>query len=333
MPINIKRLFVIFLLFIIPAAARAQAISELFSGNKVSLRGLSVVDNSTVWVSGNKGTVGKSIDGGKTWNWIKVKGYDSTDFRDIEAFDANTAVIMGVASPAYILKTTDGGGTWKTVYENKQKDMFLDAMDFFDDRNGVVVGDPVNGKLFIARTTDGGNSWKEIPEKDRPEAIKDEAFFASSGTNVRMTGKNEFIFLTGGKQSRLFIHGKPAAVPFIQGKETAGGNSVSKYKDVIIAVGGDFNDKNSDDKVSFTSTDAGKTWTETKDDVSGYLSCVEHLQGTEWIACGLNGVEYSTDNGMQWKHLADTDYYVCRKAKKGEAVYLAGGNGRIGKMN
>ena len=57
---------------------------------------------------------------------------------------------MAIAEPAYILKTTDGGETWKVVYENKTKGMFLDAMEFRDPMNGFVVGDPVDGRFFFA---------------------------------------------------------------------------------------------------------------------------------------------------------------------------------------
>ena len=106
------------------------------TGVKTSLRGLSVVNNNVVWVSGSNGMVGKSSNAGKNWKWMTVKGFEKNDFRDIEAFDANTAIIMSIADPAYILKTTDGGDTWKVVYENKTKGMFLDAMEFRDPLNG-----------------------------------------------------------------------------------------------------------------------------------------------------------------------------------------------------
>ncbi len=39
---------------------------------------------------------------------MQVKSFEKTDFRDIEAFDATTAIIMAIAEPAYILKTVDG---------------------------------------------------------------------------------------------------------------------------------------------------------------------------------------------------------------------------------
>ena len=95
---------------------QSQTVKLLPAGTKASFRGLSVVDDKTVWVSGSAGTVGKSTDGGDTWKWMTVKGFEKTDFRDIEAFDNMTAIIMGIDVPAYILKTVDGGETWKVVF-------------------------------------------------------------------------------------------------------------------------------------------------------------------------------------------------------------------------
>ncbi|MEO5649770.1 MAG: oxidoreductase, partial [Ginsengibacter sp.] len=77
----------------------AQKIKILNSQIESSFRGLSVVDNNIVWVSGNNGMAGKSLDGGNTWKWIKIKGFEHTDFRDIEAFSATTAIIMGIGEP------------------------------------------------------------------------------------------------------------------------------------------------------------------------------------------------------------------------------------------
>src|SRR6476619_3421141 len=117
--------YLFFLLICIPARFMAQSpyVEVLTAGTKVSLRGLSVPNDNVVWVSGSKGTVGRSTNGGRTWKWWTVKGFEKADFRDIEAFDASTAIIMAVGAddPAYLLKTVDGGETWKVVYENRTK--------------------------------------------------------------------------------------------------------------------------------------------------------------------------------------------------------------------
>jgi hypothetical protein len=67
--------------------AQTPSIQLKQSGNRISLRGLSVVDAQTIWASGNNGMVAKSIDGGSHFEWIKVTGYEKRDFRDIEGFD------------------------------------------------------------------------------------------------------------------------------------------------------------------------------------------------------------------------------------------------------
>src|SRR5438874_4176967 len=125
MSIQKNILFASIVIISIHASAQKPMINILDSGRKTSLRGLSVVDDNIVWASGSNGTVARSIDGGKTFEWLTVQGYEQRDFRDVEAFDVNTALIMAVAEPAIILKTKDGGKTWKKVFEDTTRGMFL----------------------------------------------------------------------------------------------------------------------------------------------------------------------------------------------------------------
>ena len=216
---TIIKISALFLFFITANnSSTAQSIKLLAENKNTSLRGLSAVNEKTIWVSGSNGTVGKSLDSGNTWKWMTVKGFEKNDFRDIEAFDETSAVIMAIGEPAYILRTADGGSTWKVVYENKTKGMFLDAMEFWNLMSGIVVGDPVDGKIFIARSFDGGMHWRTLPADNYPKADSGEAMFASSGTNVRKLNKAEAVFVTGGTKSRLFIRDKKIDLPIIQGK-------------------------------------------------------------------------------------------------------------------
>ena len=298
-----------------------------------SLRGLSVVNDKVIWVSGNNGTVGKSVDGGQTWDWMKVSNYEKTDFRDIEAFDENTAVIMGVSDPAYILRTTDGGESWKVVYENTTKGIFLDAMDFCNWTNGIVIGDPMNGRFYIARTFDGGKSWQNIPDQQKPLADSGEACFASSGTNIRQLNKSKSVFVSGGLKSHFFDRNKTVLLPIMSGQGSTGANSIAVKNDkVMIAVGGDFLQKNVSDSNCVITKDGGKTWFLPKSNPIGYRSCVEYLNKDNWITCGLNGVDITNNDGITWKNISTQSFNVCRKAKKGNAVFLAG-NGTIAKLN
>src|SRR5947208_14425646 len=98
-----KNLFYLLAVLIaFPSFAQIKTIPKvriLTSGTNTSLRGLSVVNNKVVWVSGSHGTIGKTTDGGKNWKWTEVKGFEKREFRDIEAFDATNAIIWASDEP------------------------------------------------------------------------------------------------------------------------------------------------------------------------------------------------------------------------------------------
>jgi hypothetical protein len=312
---------------------KAQTIKVLTTDNGTSIRGLSVVNDKVAWVSGSNGKIGKSLDGGATWKWLTVKNFEKTDFRDIEAFSSTSAIIMGIDSPAYILKTSDGGDTWKLVYTNHTKGIFLDAMEFWNEQSGIIIGDPIDNKMYILRTFDGGNNWQEIPPAYRPSADSGEACFASSGTNVRKLTKSIACFITGGLRSRLFYKEQKIDLPIIQGKQSTGANSFAvKNKNTMIIVGGNFNTPDSTEGNCAITKDGAKTFIAPTARPHGYRSCVEYLNKTNWISSGINGVDYSTDDGNTWIKISSEGFHVCRKAKKGKAVFLAGSEGKIGKL-
>jgi hypothetical protein len=317
----------------------AQQIHLLSDSNHAALRGLSVVDDHVIWVSGSRGTVGKSLDDGITWQWITVKGFEKRDFRDVEAFDSKNAIIMAISEPAQILKTSDGGKTWQTVYMDSSKGMFLDAMEFWNRESGIVLGDPVNGRFFIARTFDGGTSWHQIPFKEMPLADSGEACFAASGTNLKKLDRESACFVSGGSVSRLFLRNKIIALPIVQGRETTGANSVAVEDNQklqggthLIVVGGDFARDSSRERNCFLTEDGGLTWITPSTPPHGYRSCVAYIKKLVLICCGTNGVDVSEDGGRNWRLISNQGFHVCQKAKKGNAVFLAGGNGRIAKL-
>jgi len=312
----------------------AQTIQPLSGGTTTSLRGLSVVDDKTIWVSGSNGTIGRSIDSGHTWKWMVVHGFEHAEFRDIEAFDETAAVIMGVGSPAYILRTDDGGNTWKVTFEEKDSAMYLDAMYFWNEQSGIVVGDPINNRFYIARTFDGGLHWRGIPEGNYPGADSGEVCFAASGTNICKVNNAEACFVSGGLKSRLFIQNKKIDIPFAKGSATIGANSIATKNDkIFIVVGGDYKQVDSTQGNCFITKDAGKTWLTPATPPNGYRSCVEYINKTKWICCGINGVDYTNNDGNTWSAISTKSFNVCRKAKNnGKSVFLAGNNGIIARL-
>ncbi|MEO5990787.1 MAG: oxidoreductase, partial [Ferruginibacter sp.] len=235
-----KFLFTTILMLFSFTIVKSQQIKIVSEPVNISIRGLSVVNDAIIFASGSNGMVGRSIDSGNTWKWIQVKGFEKNDFRAIEAFDANNALIMSIGSPAYILKTSDGGFNWQIVFKDTAKEMFLDAMKFWNLNSGIVIGDPINGKFFIARTFNGGKTWQGIPEHLKPSADSGEALFAASNSNIGILNKSEVVFVSGGKVSNIFIRDKKIELPFVKFKESSGPNSIGiKNKKTMIVVGGD----------------------------------------------------------------------------------------------
>ena len=325
---------ILILLLIMYAGVQAQRIEQLASGTKSSFRGLSVVNDEVIWVSGSNGTIGKSINGGATWEWMIVKGFETRDFRDIEAFDKDCAIILAISEPAHILKTIDGGRNWKVVFSDSTKGMFLDAMDFYNTRNGLVVGDPVDGKVFLAYTKNKGESWTKFngDKKQRRWVTNEgEAFFASSGTNISYFKKGKYKLVSGGKSARLFDETGDHALPIIQGKESTGANSIATYKNQYAIVGGDFNNDKDTTSNCIITNDAGRNWIVPTTTPHGYRSCVIYLNADQLIACGTSGVDISLDGGMNWKLISPDGFHVCQLSKKGKSVFLAG-NGKIARL-
>lgn len=243
-----KRCLAVLLLYCASAfASAADGVRVLpqDSGVDVRLRGISAVDGDVAWASGAKGTVLRTRDGGKHWQRIAVPGADELDFRDVEGFDAQTAVVLaiGPGEASRVYRTVDGGGHWQLVLDNRDPRAFFDCMAFEGER-GWLVGDPVDGRFQIHATDDGGRNWRLLP--DGPQADAGEAAFAASGTCI---ARADTVLAVGTGGSRSAVHflrdGAPqwqrAASGFDAGAESKGVFSlVGTAPGSFIAVGGDF---------------------------------------------------------------------------------------------
>ncbi len=309
-------------------------LTKLNLDSDASLRGVSVVNNKVAWVSGHKGTVALTVDGGQTWTLKSPDGYAHLDFRTIYAFDEQKAIIANAGSPAYILRTSDGGNTWVTVYENKHAAAFIDGADFWNDQDGLVYGDPIDGKMLLLRTLDGGLSW--VSNELSPALKEGEASFAASGTGIRCYETGKAVIVTGGQISRLWFSDNTGfswyhrSSPIIQGKASTGIFSIYIEDKFIITVGGDFDQPEAMDKHIFNSLSGGQTWMAPVTPTRGYRECVENISGKTFVAVGPSGVDWSASKGKDWQALSEVkDLHVVRKARDGNLVLLAGGKGQL----
>ncbi len=344
-----KKLVALLVVFVcVVCHAQNRGVQILTSGTNTGLRGMSIPQEKVIWVSGTNGTVGKSVDGGASWRWMIVPGFEKKDFRDIEAFDSSTAIVMAVDNPAYLLKTSDGGATWRKVFERSQNGMFLDAMDFKNEKQGICVGDPLvidkSGRriYYIIRTEDGGETWAETQMYKMPPAQPDEAIFSASGTNIWFLDHPDFeyAFVTGGKISNLYMVGregkqsKVVQIPINQGIASTGTFSVATDRmKKFYCVGGDYKETfNAYDNFYYT-TDGGDKWgSPAFAPPNGYRSCISIIDGKKLVCCGPTGVDFCKDGGKDWMNITKEGFNVCGVSKESKTVFLAGEKGKIGRL-
>jgi len=66
---------------------------------------------------------------------------------------------------------------------------------------------------------------------------------------------------------------------------------------------------------------------------AGYQSCVELIGPNTYLSTGTSGTNISRDGGKTWSKIDEKSYNVCRKAKNGKLVLLAGDGGKISILN
>ncbi|VAW25963.1 Putative oxidoreductase, partial [hydrothermal vent metagenome] len=260
------------------------------------------------------------------------------NFRSL-AYTKKGIYALSIGNPALLYQYKNN--IVKIVYKEENKNVFYDAMRFFDELNGIAVGDPINDCLSILITRDGGNSWRKITCKFLPKIFDGEAAFAASNTNIAIVGEKAWI-VTGGLKSRVFhtpdmgLTWKVYNTPIIQGKNSTGIYTVDFYNEKQgIICGGDYTDKFGNYANKALTFDGGKTWELVSENKAPkYISCVQYIpntQGKEVVAVSTNGIFYSKNSGRSWKKISDEGFYSIRFASKNTA-WLSG-NEKIAKMN
>lgn len=332
------------------ASAAAPTLALQASGVDVRLRGISAIDDKVAWASGQKGTVLRTIDGGVHWTRLTVPDAQALDFRDVEAMDADTAVILaiGPGDASRIYRTADGGATWTLALQNRDPRAFFDCMAF-DGKRGWMLGDPVDGRFQLYATADGGRHWRLTG--DGPDAADGDAAFAASGTCIAH-GHGTLAVATGGPTPSLRLRrdGEPlwerVAMPMTGGAASTGVFSIAaaKASDAFVAVGGDYKAESTPAASATTSTVpvlghmlVGKVVRPEPfghalaplPRTSGYRSGVACRRGEDaCIAVGPTGVDQLRDGA--WVPVSAEGFDAISIA--GNVAWMVGNGGRIARM-
>jgi len=231
-----------------------------FSIPGTTIRALEVLNDSEVWFAGSNGKWGYTTDNGNIWtiNELIHQGI-KPNFRSITVNPNGDVFLVSVENPAAIFKSNDNGLNWNVEYKDIHPDAFFDAIEFWNNNDGIIMGDPLNNCFHIAITHDGGDTWTKVDCGDLPAATQNEYPFAASNTNIALSGTQAW-FATGGKDDARVFHtpdlGKTWEVvttPIISGKEMTGIYSIDFNNEQSgIIAGGDWDNIANSNKIAIT---------------------------------------------------------------------------------
>jgi photosystem II stability/assembly factor-like uncharacterized protein len=333
-----NRLVLIFLFAFFFLPALAQWVPQSV-GTNASFRAVHALSEQVCWIGGTRGTVLRTTDGGATWQNVRVPGADSLDFRDVHAFDAQTAIALSAGpaeqGAARLYRTTDGGSTWNLVFETKQKGVFLDGLDFWNPRHGLAFGDPVDGKFYLLATDDGGQTWRELPRDALPPVLPNEAAFAASGTSLVVAGTSHaWIGTGGGTSARVFRSTDRGRTWQVSDTGLRGGELRGiwglrfRNKKRGIALGGSYGEPTAPPPVIQT-RDGGRVWQPAQVPPTGLLECAALVGKRGLLVVGRAGTAYSPDFGTTWLREDDSAFHAVSVA--GKTGWAVGAKGAVGK--
>ncbi len=260
-------------------------------------------------------------------------------FRSI-AVTQSHIFILSIAQPALLYAYDKGNKETTLVYVEDVDGVFYDSMTFWNEQEGIAIGDPVDECLSIIVTIDGGKTWNKLSCDILPKTVDGEAAFAASDTNIVVVGDRTWIITGGQKSNVLYSPDKGgtwsiSSIPLVQGNETTGGYSLDFYNENLgIAYGGDYlKPKDNSANIALTA-DGGKQWSLIGQNVNqGYKSCVQFVpdsNGNEIIALGFSGISYSRDRGESWKEISKESYLSFRFLN--DSIAFASGRNKVDKL-
>ncbi|MET7997547.1 oxidoreductase [Amycolatopsis sp. NPDC005232] len=306
------------------------------TGVTAQFRGLSAVSGRVAWVSGTQGTVLRTTDGGRTWSPVGPPGTETLEFRDIEAFDADHAVVLsiGPGEDSRVYRTDDAGRHWRQTFANPDPKAFYDCLAFFDPWRGLAMSDPVDGKFRLQATADGGRTWRQIPDSAFPPALPGEAGFAVSGQCVATSGPfDAWLAMGGGARARVLHTGDAGHHWTVADTPLPSSASAGVFALAFrtpwqgVAIGGDFANPTAPGPAVALSADRGRTWRTPAHYPAGYRSGLAWLGGSV-IAVGPGGSDLSPDGGHHWTRF-DTGSFDTVDCAPAGSCWASGTGGRV----
>jgi photosystem II stability/assembly factor-like uncharacterized protein len=146
-----------------PNTVEGLELTILQPDENYNLRAIHFIDNQTGFASGYNGTIIKTTNAGSTWD--KLETNTTVPLFGINFINSAIGFAVGGESDcggtgcvpigAVILKTIDGGETWKEIPLNLDNEIELNSVHFINNSTGFAVG---NSSIL---TTNGGDTWEQ----------------------------------------------------------------------------------------------------------------------------------------------------------------------------
>ncbi|MEM7087564.1 MAG: oxidoreductase [Bacteroidota bacterium] len=318
-----------------------QVVIEDVFTDSLSIRSIVPINDQKVWFAANQGRVGL-IDN-NTPKLATIKYEDSLlHFRSIASIKG-AVFVLSIGNPGVLYKIDFNGEeatNIEEVYSERGEKVFYDAIAFWNDLEGIAMGDPTDSCLSIIITRDGGDHWEKISCDVLPEVEKGEAAFAASNTNIAIV-KDHVWIASGGKRARVFHSADKGATwevfetPMLQGGTMTGIYSIDFFdENTGVIFGGNWEKKEFNEGNKALTRDGGKTWELLSNgEGPGYRSSVSFVPGTKGkglVAVGSPGISYSNDQGEHWMELSQEGFYAIEFVN--DSVAFASGRNRIAKL-
>ncbi|MGA2435593.1 MAG: hypothetical protein ABSG25_09940 [Bryobacteraceae bacterium] len=297
------------------------------------------------------------------------------DFRSIQAWDDRNAYVMssGPGEKSRLYRTTNGCKSWKLILKNRDKDGSWVAVHFELRIFGWLLGDPVNGMFTLFTSENGGRYWIRQRNKGlRVQPGTQRVFAASNSSLIRPvmplavvafgSGGSGGSFVYFGSKTEICVDDCPPeemdlegrkdkwdreAVPLGHNTNASGVFSISgrhedacapyrSREEVLVAVGGDYDNPNDSSNTAAFKLAYDQPWTASANPPHGYRSSVQWSSPLKtWIAVGLNGTDVSRDDGHNWRALKPSAGEPADADRNWNALslpFVVGPAGRIGRL-
>ena len=261
--------------------------------------------------------------------WSKTELTNTANLKQIHALDASNALIAG---SGVVHKTTNGGYSWSEIAMPANVTKSVIEMFFHDASIGYIT---YNDTLFV-RTADAGATWTVIDYKafsdNSGDVVTDPAVGVSHKimTGVALDATNALVVMrwqdAAGKYYGKVFKTTDAGLNWA----AFSADLYATYTGYMNAIQFDAAGQNGfmvGNKVLYSTTDGGATWTQKDDDALGYIADLYVESASTVYLATANGVVKTTDAFANYNLVVTGYSYDVQKLSNGGLI--AGKSGSI----